>query len=101
MVNQDVRKYWEMAEACHPGPMRAYARDLAEYLRDVLKLIGTDEYVCQTCGVHRDATSPSLTSFWVAIDGTAFCPTHHAEFQVYVEKNRPRPLKTAPSRGMA
>jgi len=82
-----VRAYWEMAEAAHTGSMRAYARELHEYLGRILSLVGRDEYRCRVCGranFSENGTTRAWGTFYVWSDGAAFCEEHHAEFDEYV-----------------
>ena len=78
MTESTVRGYWELAEAIHAGPLRQYAKELRAYLEQVERLVGSDEYRCEVCGVpnvHQDGTN--RRSFLVH-GGRAFCEEHRA-----------------------
>jgi len=77
----NVRSHFELAESCHPGKMRAYARMLREYLESVESLIGTDEHRCEVCGKQNyDADGNALPVFMCGHGEKFWCEDHHAEF---------------------
>lgn len=85
----NVRSYWELAESVHPGPMRAYAAELAEYLARVQQLIGTDEHVCHVCGasnVTADGMARRPGAFYIGWGETFFCEQHQVEFQAFADE---------------
>jgi hypothetical protein len=70
--------------------MRLYVAEIAQYLTELIPLIGQDEHRCHACGVRNvEADGRRLHgSFMVWSDGAAFCESHRAEFLAHSEAER-------------
>ena len=72
------RGYLEMAEGAWAGSMRAFARFIQTYEKQLESLAGTDEHWCEVCGAGRfsDDGLRRVNGIFVVIGNRAWCEAH-------------------------